>query len=76
VSEKGCDEFDDTRSGAADRNKILSEARAKSVMNALVNQGIPGARLSAMGWGQDKPVADNGTEAGRAKNRRVDLVKK
>jgi outer membrane protein OmpA-like peptidoglycan-associated protein len=62
--------------GTADRNKTLSDARAKSVMNALVAQGIAAGRLSAMGWGQDTPIADNGTDAGRAKNRRVELVKK
>ncbi len=65
---------DDT--GTAERNRTLSTARATSVVAALTGQGIDAKRLSAAGFGQDKPVADNGTEAGRAKNRRVDLVKK
>jgi len=38
--------------------------------------GVDAARLSSAGWGQDKPVADNATEDGRAKNRRVEIVKK
>jgi outer membrane protein OmpA-like peptidoglycan-associated protein len=45
-------------------------------MDALVKNDIDGKRLSAVGYGQDKPVADNRTEEGRAKNRRVELVKK
>jgi OmpA-OmpF porin, OOP family len=57
-------------------NKILSEDRAKSVVAAIVDYGISKERLTASGYGQDKPVADNGTEDGRAKNRRVELVKK
>ena len=62
--------------GDAASNKKLSEARAKSVTAAIVASGIEAARLSAAGFGQDKPVADNRTEEGRAKNRRVELVKK
>jgi OmpA-OmpF porin, OOP family len=62
--------------GDAAANKKLSEARAKSVMNAIVAAGIDATRLSAAGYGQEKPVADNRTEAGRAKNRRVELVKR
>lgn len=62
--------------GDAASNKKLSEARAKSVTTAIVASGIEAARLSAAGFGQDKPVADNRTEEGRAKNRRVELVKK
>jgi outer membrane protein OmpA-like peptidoglycan-associated protein len=57
-------------------NKTLSEARAKSVVTAIVSQGIASERLSPAGFGQDKPVADNNTEEGKAKNRRVELVKK
>jgi OOP family OmpA-OmpF porin len=56
-------------------NKQLSEARAKSVVAALTAQGIEARRLKAAGYGQDKPIADNGTDDGRAKNRRVELVK-
>jgi OmpA-OmpF porin, OOP family len=62
--------------GDATSNKKLSEARAKSVTAAIVASGIEAARLSAAGFGQDKPVADNRTDEGRAKNRRVELVKK
>jgi len=57
-------------------NKTLSEAGAKSVVCAIVNQGIAADRLNPVGYGQDKPIADNNTEEGRAQNRRVELVKK
>ena len=57
-------------------NKTLSDERAKAVVSAIVAQGIDAKRLSAVGHGQDKPIADNKTEEGRAKNRRVELVKK
>jgi len=62
--------------GSPASNKTLSEARAKSVVSALVEQGISADRLSPAGFGQDQPVADNNTEEGRAKNRRVELIKK
>src|SRR5262245_13974977 len=62
--------------GDAAANKKLSEARAKSVTSAIVASGIDAARLSASGFGQEKPVADNRNEEGRARNRRVELVKK
>jgi len=61
--------------GGADHNRELSSARASSVMAALVASGIDAARLSAKGFGPDQPLADNADEAGRAKNRRVELVK-
>jgi OmpA-OmpF porin, OOP family len=57
-------------------NKILSVDRAKSVVAALVEQGIGTDRLSSSGCGQDKPIGDNNTEEGRAQNRRVELVRK
>ena len=62
--------------GTPASNKTLSEARAKSVVSAIVAQGIAADRLSPVGFGQDKPIADNNTEEGRAQNRRVELVKK
>ena len=62
--------------GDAKRNLKLSEERAKSVVVALTKAGIQVGRLSAAGFGQDRPVADNRSEEGRAKNRRVELVKK
>ena len=57
-------------------NKLLSEQRAKAVMAAVVKGGVAATRMSAVGWGQEKPVADNRTDDGRAKNRRVEIVKK
>lgn len=62
--------------GQAAANKILSEQRAQSVMNAIIAAGIDANRLSAAGFGQENPVADNRSEEGRARNRRVELVKK
>jgi len=62
--------------GNAADNKSLSEARAKAIFDALAAKGIKKERLSSSGWGQEKPVADNRTEEGRAKNRRVEIVKK
>ncbi len=61
--------------GDAKSNKALSVARAKSVLTAITKAGIAQSRLSSIGYGQEKPVADNRTEEGRAKNRRVELVK-
>jgi OOP family OmpA-OmpF porin len=62
--------------GSPKPNKTLSDNRAKAVVKAIVAQGIDTKRLSSVGHGQDKPIADNTTEEGRAKNRRVELVKK
>lgn len=62
--------------GDPKKNKILSEDRAKAVVSAIVKQGIDASRLSAVDFGQEKPIADNSTEEERAKNRRVELVKK
>lgn len=62
--------------GTPQGNKTLSDERAKAVAAAVVALGVEASRLSAVGWGQDKPVADNATEEGRAKNRRVEVVRK
>jgi OOP family OmpA-OmpF porin len=62
--------------GNKESNKRLSDNRAKAVLNAIIDQGIDAKHLSSIGHGQDKPIADNNTEEGRAKNRRVELVKK
>jgi outer membrane protein OmpA-like peptidoglycan-associated protein len=60
--------------GNADANKDLSQRRASSVKAYLVSQGIAESRLTAFGYGMERPIADNRTAAGRAKNRRVDFV--
>jgi len=60
-------------SGAAEFNRQLSQARAESVRDYLVDRGISGDILSAAGYGPDKPVADNTTAEGRSLNRRVEL---
>ena len=62
--------------GTPEKNKILSLDRAKAVIKTVAQGGINESRMSAVGWGQEKPIADNRTEEGRAKNRRVEIVKK
>jgi outer membrane protein OmpA-like peptidoglycan-associated protein len=61
--------------GAHDYNVKLSASRAAAVVAAIVAQGIQAGRLSATGYGPDKPVADNAKEEGRTRNRRVELTK-
>ena len=60
-------------SGDASANMALSRNRANSVMQELVALGISSDRISAEGYGETHPVADNSTAAGRALNRRVSL---
>jgi outer membrane protein OmpA-like peptidoglycan-associated protein len=59
--------------GAPADNQKLSENRAKAVVNYLVTKGIVPTRLSAKGYGETKPVADNKTDEGRAQNRRTEV---
>lgn len=62
--------------GSAAHNQTLSENRAKAVRDFLTAAGIAPVRLTAVGYGSDRPVAGNDTELGRAQNRRVELVKR
>jgi len=63
---------DDT--GTAELNRTLAHDRAAAVVQWLVGHGIAASRLSGKGYGQARPIADNTTEEGRAKNRRVEFV--
>jgi outer membrane protein OmpA-like peptidoglycan-associated protein len=62
--------------GTAAGNKTLSDARARAVAAAIAAAGIDPGRLDPVGFGQERPIADNRTEDGRAKNRRVEIVKR
>ncbi len=59
--------------GSAKNNQRLSEERAYSVMNYLIENGVASSRLSATGYGEDRPIADNNTNQGRRTNRRVEI---
>lgn len=59
--------------GTADHNVELSVARANAVKGYLVNSGVAGSNLTAKGNGENNPVADNSTEAGKVLNRRVEI---
>jgi outer membrane protein OmpA-like peptidoglycan-associated protein len=60
--------------GKDDYNQTLSEQRAASVKAYLISKGIDESRLASAGYGETKPVADNKTAVGRAKNRRVEMA--
>ena len=62
--------------GSEATNQLLSEKRANAVMDYLVNNGIMGARLNAVGYGEGSPIAENNTRSGRAANRRVEVTLK
>lgn len=61
--------------GDAKRNLELSRRRAESVRAYLVSKGVDASRLSAKGYGESKPAADNNTPDGKAKNRRIELTR-
>jgi outer membrane protein OmpA-like peptidoglycan-associated protein len=76
-------EYDDTlvtisghtdSSGSNEYNQLLSEQRASAVANIILESGIVFERVAAVGFGEDQPVADNGSAAGRAENRRVEIT--
>jgi OmpA-OmpF porin, OOP family len=62
-------------SGSSPHNLTLSQQRADAVKAQLVSMGVSGARLTSKGFGDTKPISDNGTPEGRANNRRVEFVK-
>ena len=59
--------------GTPERNANLSNRRAKSVLDYLTAAGIEGARLTALGYGETRPIAANDTKENRAKNRRIEF---
>ncbi len=60
--------------GSAELNQTLSEKRAGTVRDYLIEQGLDAKSLSVQGFGMNNPVADNSTAAGRQKNRRVEII--
>ena len=60
--------------GSANLNQVLSQKRAEAVRDALLQDGVAASRLTAVGLGKDRPVADNASAEGRARNRRVEIV--
>ena len=62
--------------GSADHNKTLSQERANTILKFLTSNGIDASRLTAVGFGAERPLVANDSQANMAKNRRVELVKK
>ncbi len=60
--------------GSDELNQTLSENRAKAVVDYFISKGVASSRLASQGFGETKPVEDNATAAGRAKNRRTEIT--
>jgi OOP family OmpA-OmpF porin len=60
--------------GSKGLNQRLSRARAEAVLDALIARGVRLDRLAARGYGEEQPIASNETEAGRARNRRIEFM--
>jgi len=60
--------------GSDEYNQRLSEERARTVAERLIDQGVESSRITTKGFGESKPIASNATAAGRAKNRRVEIL--
>jgi len=60
--------------GPADGNLILSQARADAVLSYLIDRGVDQIQLTAVGYGEDQPIAENNTPEGRAANRRIAFI--
>lgn len=61
-------------SGSESHNQLLSERRAKAVLNYMVSRGVDPMRLHSLGYGESDPIASNDTALGRSKNRRVAIM--
>jgi len=60
-------------SGRSSLNERLSSQRAEAIRRALIDRGIASGRLTAFGFGSARPIADNTTDSGRARNRRIEI---
>ena len=60
--------------GSSESNQVLSEKRAGAVRTYLIGKGVAESRMKSTGYGEEKPIADNKTAAGRAKNRRTEMT--
>jgi outer membrane protein OmpA-like peptidoglycan-associated protein len=60
--------------GTPTSNQVLSESRARAVMDYLVSRGVLAQAITSVGIGQARPIADNASPEGRANNRRVEII--
>ena len=60
--------------GSTSRNRDRTQARAEAIVDYLVNAGVRRERLTAVGYGEDNPIADNDTDEGKAANRRIEFA--